>query len=257
MFIPLVSATIRTQLQITRHNVEDLLPVIVMPLLTFVSMAVLVHAGRSDLAPNALSASLLMTVGQMGFFVAGEVVAADRVQQVLELLAASPASYALVLAVRVAVLTSLGVLGFFEGWLIAGAVFHVHVAVAHITVLTTTLLATVVAATGTALLFTALLGLARNTRTFQHAVNGPFYLLGGVLVPISYLPAWLRPLAPLTFFYWAADLVRDSLRPAPVHALGLRIGAILVLGLATGLIGAGVIGRMIDRLRRDGALSLA
>jgi ABC-2 type transport system permease protein len=256
MSLRLAFAASRAQLSITRHNIEDLLPVIVMPLLTFVSMAILIHSGRGDLAPNALSASLLITVGQMGFFVAGEIVAADRNHQLLELIVASPASYAVVLAARVLVLAVLGLVGFFEGWLIAGAVFHVYIAVEHAGALVATLLATVFAATGTALLFTALLGLARTTRTFQHAVNGPFYLLGGVLVPVSYLPAWLQPLAPLTFFYWSAELVRDALRPAAVHALAPRLGAILALGLAGGLIGALVIARMLDRLRRDGALSL-
>lgn len=254
--IRLALAAARAQFVLTRRNIEDLLPILVIPLLTLASMAILVHSGRTDLAPYALSASLLMTVGQMGFFVAGEIVAADRYNQLLELIVATPASYAIILAARVGILTTLGLLGFAEGWLIAWGVFGVHVPIIHKAILAATLVSTVIASTGTALLFTALLGLARTTRTFQHAVNGPFYLLGGVLVPVRYLPAWLQPLAPFTFFYWAAALVRDTLRPAPIEDLGVRLGAIVALGLLAGLIGALVIGRMLNRLRRDGALSL-
>lgn len=256
MHLRLFIAAALAQLRISRRDIEDFLPVIVMPLLTFVSMAILVRSGRPDLAPHALSASLLITVGQMAFFVAGQVVAADRNHQLLDLVVASPSSYAIILTARVAVLALLGLIGFFEGWLIAGLFFGVRVAIEHLNVLLATLLATVFAATGAALLFTALMGLARTTRTFQHAVNGPFYLMGGVLVPIAYLPAWLQPLAPLTFFYWSANLVRDALSPAPVQNLVPRLGAIFALGLVMGLIGAAVIGRMLDRLRRDGALSL-
>ncbi|WP_082718583.1 MULTISPECIES: ABC transporter permease [unclassified Sphingobium] len=244
------------QLALTRHNVEDLLPILVIPLLTLPSMAILIHSGRTDLAPFALSASLLMTVGQMGFFVAGEVVSMDRRQQLLDVIVASPVSYAVILLGRVGVLTALGILGFVEGWLIAWGIFGVHVPIIHGGLLAATLVATVIASTGTALLFTALLGLAGTTRTFQHAVNGPFYLLGGVLVPVHFLPMWLQPFAPLTFFYWAAGLVRDTLRPGPVEDAVQRLGATVGLGVMTGLIGILVIGRMLNRLRRDGTLSL-
>jgi ABC-2 type transport system permease protein len=55
----------------------------------------------------------------------------------------------------------------------------------------------------------------------------------------------------------AARLVRDALKPRPVEDEMIRLGATVELGLATGLIGMLVIGRMLGRLRRDGTLSLA
>jgi hypothetical protein len=197
------------------------------------------YIANPDLAARFRLGAALNPQDVSTFFDGGEIVAVDRAQQLLELIVGAPASYAVILAARVAVLALLGLVGFFEGWFIAGAVFHVRVTIAHPGVLLATLLATVLAATGAALLFTALLGLARTTRTFQHAVNGPFYLLGGVLVPVSYLPAWLHPLAPLTFFYWAANLVRAALRPQPVDHLALRLAAIVGLGLLTGLAAMG------------------
>jgi len=233
------------------------LPVLVMPLLTFASMAIFLDAGRLDLVGHALTACTLITIGQMGFFVGSELVSADRRNQLLELIVAAPTAYGIILAIRVAVITGLGLLGVAEGWLIARVILGVRVVVAHPGVLLLTLLSSVVAASGTAILFSALFGLARTTRTFQHAVNGPFYLLGGVLVPITFLPHWLQSLSPLTFFYWSADLLRDSFREAEVSRLWLRLGVIGALGVLFAALGIAVVNRMLYRLRRDGALGLS
>jgi ABC-2 type transport system permease protein len=251
-----VCVVARTQLRLSTREVEDLLPVLVMPLLTFASMAIFSHAGRRDLAGHALTASTLITLGQMGFFVGSEIVSADRRNQILELLVAASMPYGAILATRVAVVTSLGLLGFVEAWGIARLAFGTPLVVVHVALLLATLLATALAASGTALLFSALFGLARTTRTFQHAVNGPFYLLGGVLVPTTYLPAWLQSLSPLTFFYWSAELLRDCLRASAVEHAAARLGAIIGIGLLTGALGYAIVDRMLFRLRRDGTLGL-
>ena len=246
----------RTQLRLSWRNVEDLLPVMVMPLLTFASMAIFLDAGRLDLIGHALTACTLITVGQMGFFVGSELVSADRRDQLLELMVAVPTAYSITLAIRVAVITALGLLGVAEGWLIVRVIFGVRVLVAHPGVLLLTLLSSVAAASGTAILFSALFGLARTTRTFQHAMNGPLYLLGGVLVPITFLPRWLQIFSPFTFFYWSAGLLRDSFRAGEVDRLWLRLGIVAAFGVLFGAIGIAVVSRMLYRLRRDGALGL-
>ena len=53
------------QLALTRHNDEDLLPILVIPLLTLPSMAILIHSDRADLAPRRppLHGLLLAPVG--------------------------------------------------------------------------------------------------------------------------------------------------------------------------------------------------
>src|SRR5439155_9668828 len=85
-----VPGAIRAQVQMSRRSFEDLMPVLTMPLFALVFMAIFIHSGRRDLAGYALIAPLLMTVGQMGFFVASEVISNDRDDQVLELLVAAP-----------------------------------------------------------------------------------------------------------------------------------------------------------------------
>lgn len=251
-----VAGAARAQVQITRQNVEDLRPILTMPLVTLVSLAVLIQSGKPELAPYGLVAAVLMTTGQMGNFVASEIVFQERNEQTLELVVASPAPYYFVLMARVLVLTSLGLVGALESWLIARLVFGLHIAVHHPALALATLLCTSIAAAGTALLTTSLFAMGTQVRTFQNAINGPLYLLGGVLVPTTYLPGWLQPVSPFVFFYWAAELLRAALSPLPPQGVATGLICILALGAGTGLLAFVVLGRMLDRLRADGTLGL-
>ena len=246
----------RAQLRITRQNVEDLRPILTMPLVALIALAVITQSGKPELAPYAVVAAVLMTVGQMGNFVASEIVFQERNEQTLELVVASPAPYYFVLMARVLVLTSLGLVGALQSWLIARFVFGLSITVFHPFIALAALLGTSLAAAGTALLTTALFALGTQVRTFQNAINGPLYLLGGVLVPTVYLPGWLQPLSPFVFFYWSANLLRAALAPEPPEHVARSLLAILALGVGTALLGKKVLARMLDSLRRDGSLGL-
>jgi len=241
----------------TRRNIEDWLPVFSTPLSTVITLAIIMHAGRPDLAGYAIVAVVLMTLSQMGFFVGTEFIANDRHNQMLDLIVASPASYFAVLGTRVFVLTAIGVAGFAESWLIAWLVFDVRVIVHHPAVLVLTLGATVFAVAATTLVFAPLCSFGRTPRTIQNAIGGPLFLLGGVLVPVTYLPGFVQPISRGVFLYWAADLLRDSLTSAaPLNVPG-RLFAILVLGLAAGAAGLVLIDKLLTHLRREGTLGLS
>jgi len=246
----------RVQVRLTRHNIEDFRPLFGMPLVALVALAILVHSGRTDLAPSGLVAASLMTIGQMALFVASEIVFIERNGQTLELVVASPAPYVAVLSARVVVLALLGVLGVAESWLIARCVFQLELTVYHPLLLVSTLLASSLAAAGTAVLTAALFSLGKQVRTFQNAINGPLYLLGGVLVPTTFLPVWLQPLSKLVFFYWSARLLRACFVPAPPEGAARALLAVLALAVFTWLLGGLVLRRMLDHLRRDGTLGL-
>jgi ABC-2 type transport system permease protein len=241
----------------TRHNVEDVMPLLTIPLFTFVSMAIMMQARRPDLASFALTAGFLMTLGQMGFFVASEIIVGERHSQTLELTVASPAPYFAVVMTRILIITLLGLAGLAISWVIVRYAFGVRLELSHPLVFAATLLATTFAQAGTAVLTASLFSMASEVRTLQHAMNGPLYLLGGVLVPASYLPHWLQPLSPCIYFSWAADLMRDSFKQPPPSAVLVRLGMILALGLAAAVIAALVLRRILDRLRADGRLGLA
>jgi ABC-2 type transport system permease protein len=257
MLLRLVVATALAQVRMTRRNIEDLHPLLTNPLITLVSMAVVLHAGRADLAGWALVASALMTIGGMSVLVASEVLSRDRYGQTLELAVASPAPYFLTLLVRILLLTTISLVGFVEGWLIARVVFGVHVAIYHPWVLSVTLLLTILAASGTSLVTSALFCFGRTTRTFQNTITGPLYLLGGVLVPTTFLPDWLEPASRLVFFFWSANLLRASLLPADPQGVLVGLVAIAVLAIVSGVVGAVIMRRMLDHLRREGRLGLS
>jgi ABC-2 type transport system permease protein len=240
----------------SRRNVEDLFPILTIPLSSFVALAILTHSGRADLAGYALVAAVLMSIGQMAFFVGSEILANEREGQTLELVVASPTSYYVPLLTRIAVISSMGVVGFLEAWLIARWVFGLAITIHHPLIALTTLCLTIFAASVTALITSTVYCFGKTTRTYQNAIPGPLYLLGGVLVPISFLPAFIQPFSRLIFFFWSADLLRDSLRPGPIDDVAQRLVAIVALGLVGGAIGALLFGRLLTHLRREGTLGL-
>jgi len=247
----------RMQVRTTLANIEDLTWVVTEPLLAIVAVAILVHAGRPDLASHALSASFLMTIGQMGFWVGSDVLASERHRETLELSVITPTPFVVVLFARILLISSVGLLGLIEGWLLIRGLFRVPLAIHHPWLLLATLLTTLLAATGTSVLMSALFSLARTQRTLQNAMHGPLYLLGGVLVPVQYLPTFLQPLSPFVFLSWSAELVRDSFAPAEPRQIGLRLAAIVALGAVAAVLALLFTARILERLRRNGTLGLS
>jgi ABC-2 type transport system permease protein len=257
MVMQTVRGSIKAQVQMARHETEDLTPLLTMPLFTLILMAIIIHSGRRDLSGYAVIAPMLLTLAQMGIFVASEMITRERGLQTLELLVATPAPFFLIIVPRIVMITTFGLIGFVESWLLARILFDVHVVIEHPDIFVVTVLVTIAAGTGTALISAALICFARSTRTLQAAVAYPLFLISGVLVPVSYLPDWLEPLSRVVFLYWSADLLRDSLQAAPPEDVLLRLGAIALLGFIAGCLGAALINRMLVHLKREGTLGLA
>jgi ABC-2 type transport system permease protein len=249
-------AAVYAQIQMSRRNVEDLFPILTIPLSSFLTLAVLQHSGRPDLAGYALVAAVLMSIGQMAFFVGSEILANEREGQTLELVVASPTPYYVPLLARIAMISSMGVVGFLEAWLIARWMFGLVIPIHHPLIALTTLCMTIVAASATALITATVYCFGKTTRTYQNAIAGPLYLLSGVLVPVTFLPEFIQPISHLIFLFWSADLLRDALQPGPVKDVALRLGAIAALGAAYGAVGAVLFGRLLTHLRSEGTLGL-
>jgi ABC-2 type transport system permease protein len=256
MFVSQVFSAAVTQIRMTRRNIEDLFPILTIPLASFAAFAILQHSGRDDLAGYALVSAVLMTVGQMGFFIGSEILANEREGQVLELVVASPTSYYIPLLARITLLTGTGIVGFFESWIIARLFFGITITVHHPAILISTLVLTIFAGAVTSLITSTVYCFAKTTRTYQNAIAGPLYLLGGVLVPVTFLPDFVQPFSRLIFLFWSADLLRDSLQPAPVANVAGRSAAIVALGLAGGAVGWYLFNRLLNHLRREGTLGL-
>ena len=97
----------------------------------------------------------------------------------------------------------------------------------------------------------------RAARRFANVLGYPFYILGGILVPVTLLPLWTRPLSWLSYLYWSADLLRASISPQPVAGLAWRLLATLGVGLAAYAAGARLISWIINRLRQEGTIGIS
>lgn len=252
--IRIVAAAALMQASALRRHVGFWMVLITMPLQTITYLAIVQHAGRSDLTSYAVLAPAVIAVWQTALFVSGEIVAMERAGGTLEALVSTPAPLYLVLAGRIATVTGVSLLSVAESWGVAQVLFGVRVPVPHMLLFVAALLITAYAMTGTATLMSSVFVFSRSARALQNSLSYPFILLGGVLMPTSYLPGWLQPVSKLFFLSWSTDLLRDTLAAAPVTGPGLRIGAVLGLGTAAFLAAAVVLGWILARLRRAGSL---
>jgi len=252
-----LSAGFRLELQVVRANPDALIPLLTAPLFAIIFLAIVRQSGRSDLEPDALMAPVLMSLWWIALVQAGSMVTADRWQAVLEPLIASPTGLASVLVGRIAALMCVGLLSFFEVWLAGWLIFGVSIPFEHPLQLALTLLATAFAMTGTAVAFAAVFVMTRNAYTFINSASFPFYVLGGVLVPVAFLPDWIEPVSGVLFLSWSADLLRASLKELAIDDFWGRLGMVLVLGAITFVVGRAILFYVLHRMRAKGELSTA
>jgi ABC-2 type transport system permease protein len=246
---------VRLQLQIVRADRGYLNEIIANPFFAIIFLGVVRASGRTDLTSFALVAPVLMTLWAMALEISGNVVDSDRALGILEEVVATPTPFGTVVFGRVLTVTMLSTVAVAETWLVARLGFGVHVTIEHPEVFVAALLVTGLAMTGTALVMAGAFVLAGGARTFQNTMNYPIYLLAGVLVPISFLPEWLRPVSRLIFLSWSADLLRDSLQAAPATDVMLRLGAVAALGAVGFAVGIVVLHVVLRRVRDLGTLS--
>jgi ABC-2 type transport system permease protein len=250
-------AAFRLQLRIIRNDPDYLMPLATVPLFTITFLAIVRHAGRGDLLEYALMAPVLIALWAMALLASGEVIAADRYEGTLEPAVAAPASFSAIVLGRIFAVTATSLVALSEVWLVARLLFDVTVTVEHPLAFLLTLAATTFAMAGTATIMASLFVLTRSARTFQNSLSYPFYVLGGVIVPVSFLPDWLEPLSGAVFLSWSADLLRDSLDAEAVSRLAVRLGAVTLLGAVGFVIGHLLLEQILRRARSTGEIGLA
>ncbi|MFD5074808.1 ABC transporter permease [Streptomyces sp. NPDC058371] len=226
------------------------------PLLATVFLLLIRHNDRPDLIAYGLLAPVLMGVWSMAMLISGEVVDNDRWLGTLELQIAAPVDFARVVLSRVWVTTAISLLTVVEVAAVSVLGFGIVPEVHHPLVFLVGLLVTAVATAGAACLMAALFVATRTARTFQNSLSYPALLLGGVFTPLDRLPEWTHPIGRLIYLSWSSDLLRDALGPAPVTDVVWRIGAVLGLGLLTGVGGWLLLGRIVRLVRETGTVGL-
>jgi ABC-2 type transport system permease protein len=234
-----------------------LLTLATMPISTVMLLAVMRHSGRGDLIGHALVAPVLMAQWALALLVAGELVENERWLGTLELIVASPTSFAVLLAGRVAAVSAIGSVAFLEVWAVAALGFRLPVVVGHPGLFLLASVVTTLAVAGWATVLAAALVLTRAAHVLRNSLTFPVYLAGGVLVPVSFLPSPVPGLSRAVFLSWCAELLRDSYGPLPVTGSPARLAVILGFAVAGFALGNSLVRRSISSLRRSGRLSLA
>lgn len=252
-----IAGAARMQLQLVTRDRSYLNEIIANPFFAVIFLGIVKAANRDDLTGFAIVAPVLITLWNMALEISGSVVDSDRWHGTMEGVVASPVGYPSVILGRVLAVSFLGLFGVVETGIVAKVGFGASVTVHHPEVLVGGLVVTALAMTGTATLFASLFVLTRTALTFSNTMNYPFYLLGGVLVPLSFLPGWIRPAGRLVFLSWSADLLRDSLAVAPVENFAARCAVVLGLGLVGLAAGRVVLKLVLDRVRSQGTLAFA
>ena len=245
------------ELRIIRSHPDALMPLFTAPLFAIIFLAIVRQSGRHDLEPDALLAPVLMTLLWVALQHAGTLMAGDRWQAVLEPMVAAPSSPASVLLGRVMSLMCFGLLSLIEVWVVGKLVFGVSIPFEHPGELVATLAVTAVAMGGLAVAFSALLVMTRNAYTFTNSASFPLYLLGGVFVPVALLPDWVQPISTVLFVSWSSDLLRATVKDAPVEDFWPRLGMVLLLGAITFLVGRVILHYVLRRMRSNGELAVA
>jgi ABC-2 type transport system permease protein len=211
------------------------------------------HAGRPDLTGYAAVAPVFIALWWMALFNSGWTITIERWNGTIEMLVAAPSSFAAVIFGRITTTTLAGIVSFGETWIVA-RLFGTTVHIEHGWAFLATIVVTLAAMAGTALAMASLFVLARNAVTFSNSASFPFYVLGGILVPVSLLPHWIRPISSIVFLSWSADLLRAGLRSTPIHDFGLRLGMVALLGACGLAVGAWAMQVILQRVRGSGEL---
>lgn len=248
---------VRVQLQIVRADRGYLNEILANPFFAIIFLGVVKAARRDDLTSFALVAPVLITIWALALEISGDVIDSDRHLGILEPVVATPAGLPAVVLGRVLAVSLLSLVAVAETWVVATVGFGVDVTVHHPGVFVATLVATSLATTATALIMAGAFVLARTARTFQNSLNYPIYLLAGVAVPLSLLPAWLRPVGRTIFLSWSAELLRDALEPQPVADVLPRLGMVLLLGAAGLVAGRALLGVVLRRVKTLGTIGYA
>ncbi|MFI0421724.1 ABC transporter permease [Spongiactinospora sp. 9N601] len=256
MDLDAVRAGFLLQLRFYRHYPDQLTPLLTAPLYGGIFAMIMSSSGRQDLSGAAALAPFYMALWAFALFSGGWIIQTDRWEGTIEYVVSAPAGFAGVVFGRIGATVLPGILAFAETWLFARYVLHSDVTVHHWGLFIVSFVLTLFATAATALLMAVAFVLARNAVTFSNSASFPFYVLGGILVPVALLPDWMQPLSRTVYLSWSADLLRGAMDAGPVPHPVLGIAMIALLGLCALIAGTAVLRWLLVQVRRTGELGL-
>jgi ABC-2 type transport system permease protein len=254
--VAVIAAAARLEWRMLRREPSTMFAVWLVPVQTLGYLAIFRFGGRDDLDLYAVIAPAIIALWALALMLSGEVIANERHNQSLEAIAAAPARLELVMVGRVLVITLASWLALPLSMLTGWVFFGVPPLLAEPGVFVLTYAAMSAATVATALLFAVFFVNSRSPRIFQNSLSYPFYVLGGVLVPVVLYPEWVQALSRSVYLSWSADLLRASATGSGLAGWQWRIGVILALGAVTYFVARGLLALTLRNARREGKLGL-
>src|SRR5690242_20188253 len=223
--------------------------------LFFATTALLVfRAGQSP--RTLLYASLGAAVMGMWSSVstsAGSAMQRERWWGTLELLVAAPRHFSLILFPSTLGLASVGIYNLVATLLWGRFAFGIPLTVEHPLLFGLSIVGTVLAFAGLGLLFAVSFVRFRAAWVLGNFFEYPVWLICGFLVPLSLLPAWVRPISWVLAPTWGMNAIRESAlggTPLPDLLLCLGLGAVYICFAVL------MTNRVLHDARARGSLSL-
>ncbi|KUJ69267.1 hypothetical protein ACZ90_13065 [Streptomyces albus subsp. albus] len=225
---------------------------VLVPLFSVVFFTTVDSYEAPELAGTVALTAFLMSMWSQAMFVAAEVVDNDRWDGTLEPSLLTPDAYVRSLVIRVCTITALSVPVLVEVIAIGRAGFGFPLPVHRpLTALAAAMLL-VVGTAGAALLVSAVMILVPGGRSLQNALTYPFYILGGLILPVASLPAPVEWLSRIFFLSYGAQLLREAMAgTGPTGPGGFALLA--ALSLVQLAVGVSLLRRALSRTRRGEA----
>ena len=197
----------------------------------------------------------MMGVWSTTLFGCGGAIAWQRWEGTLELLVAAPSRYDLVLAGQT---LGASTFGFYSvGATLAWGVllFGMPLSASFPMLLPVALAAAIIALGAMGMLIATSFVLYRHANALSNLLEYPVWIVTGLVVPLSTLPAWIGPISWLLAPTWGMEAIRGATigDSAPILAIVLC----LVLAVVYWLLARLVLVYVLNKARRDASLSLA
>jgi ABC-2 type transport system permease protein len=184
---------------------------------------------------------------------AGNALQRERWHGTLELLAASPAHFSLILLPVTITLAAMGIYGMVATLLVGRFLFGVDLPLENPLAFAVAVPATIISIGAAGFILAVAFVRYRAGWALGNMIEFPVWLIAGFLVPISLLPGWVRPISWALAPTWGMNAIRESATggtPWP------DIGLCVLLGGAYTAIGVVLVGRMLRSARERAALAL-
>jgi ABC-2 type transport system permease protein len=185
---------------------------------------------------------------------AGSAMQRERWHGTLELLVVAPTHFALILLPVTVAMSTIGLYSLIATLLWGRFAFGVDVPLDEPIAFALALVATVVSVGALGFLLAVAFVRYRTAWALGNMLEYPVWLVGGFLVPLSLLPAWVRPISWILAPTWGVDAIREAAlggNPFP------EIGMCIVLGAAYVTLGALVLDTVLRAARQDGSIALS